>query len=70
VSTREIKATIDQMTEDERFFAAAYLHHLAQSGDAAYRAKLGTRMNRMEAGQKFSLEQAERLHAALEAEGF
>ncbi len=69
MSTREIKASIDQMTEDERFFAAAYLHHLAQSGDPAYRASLGTRMTRMEAGQKFSLEQAERLHAALEAEG-
>jgi len=69
VSTAEIKASIDRMTEDERFFAAAYIQHLASSGDPDYQSLLAGRMQRMDGGKKISLEQAERLHLALEKEG-
>lgn len=69
MSTSEIKSSIDQMTEEERFFAVAYLQHLAQERDPAYQALLTSRMRRMDAGQKVTLEQALRIHHALEVEG-
>lgn len=69
MTTAEIKATIDKLTDEERFFAAAYLQHRAQECDAAYRTMLSERMNRMDAGAKVTLEQAQRVHQALEAEG-
>jgi len=69
VSIAEIKASIDRMTEEERFFAAAYLQHRAQACDPAYQALLSERMQRMDAGQKVTLEKAQRIHDALEAEG-
>ncbi len=69
MSTLEIRQQIDQMTEEERFFAAAYLQHLSQHQDPRYRAMLSERMQRMDAGRKITLEQAQRLHQALEVEG-
>jgi ribosomal protein L9 len=69
VSIAEIKASIDRMTDEERFFAAAYLQHRAQAADPAYQALLSERMKRLEAGQKVTLEQAQRIHEALEGEG-
>ncbi|MBI4657233.1 MAG: hypothetical protein HY735_00025 [Verrucomicrobia bacterium] len=69
MNTSEIKSNIDRMTEEERFFAAAYLHHLAQERDPAYQAVLAERMSRMDAGHKVTLEQAQRIHQALESEG-
>jgi hypothetical protein len=69
VSTSDIKASIDEMTEDERFFAAAYLQHLAQENDAAYKTTLAERLKRMEAGHKVTLEQVHRIHDVLESEG-
>jgi hypothetical protein len=70
VSTSDIKANIDQMTEDERFFAAAYLQHLAQANDPAFQATLAERIKRIDEGHKFSLEQVQHIHKVLEAEGF
>jgi len=69
VSITEIKASIDRMTNVERFFAAAYLQHRAQADDPAYQALLSERMKRMDAGQKVTLEKTQRIHEALEAEG-
>jgi hypothetical protein len=69
VSTADIKATIDQMTDEERFFAAAYLQHRSQGADPGYQALLAARMKRMDAGRKVTFEQALRIHEALEAEG-
>ena len=69
MSITEIKASIDRITDEERFFAAAYLQHHAQVGDSAYQALLSERMKRMDAGQKVTLEKAQRIHEALEAEG-
>ena len=58
VDTIEIKKRIDQMSDDERFFAAAYLQHLAQERDPAYRAMLSQRMKRMDAGEKVKIGRA------------
>ena len=69
MSIAEIKASIDRMTDEERFFAAAYLQHRAQANNPAYQALLSERMKRMDAGQKVTLEQAQRIHEALDAEG-
>jgi len=57
------------MTDEERFIAAAYLQHRAQERDSNYQILLAERMKRMDSGQKVTLEQAQRIHAALEAEG-
>jgi hypothetical protein len=69
MSITEIKASIDRMTDEERFFAAAYLQHRAQASDPGYQALLSERMKRMDAGYKTSLDQAQRIHDALESEG-
>jgi hypothetical protein len=68
VSTAEIKASIDRMSDDERFFAAAYLHHLARASDPGWQLSIKERMDRMNAGQKVSFEQVERVHGTLESE--
>ncbi len=69
MTTLQVKNQIDAMSDEDRFFATAYLEHLANEKDAAHRAELTERMNRMDRGQKMSLEQLERLHMALENEG-
>ena len=69
MTTAAIRKHIDEMTDEERFFAAAYLQHVSQTRDPAYQAMLGQRLKRMAAGQAVSLEQAWRIHRALEAEG-
>lgn len=65
MSTVEIKSSINQMTEEARFFAAAYLQHLAQERNPAYQAVLAERVNRTASGAKVSLEQARQAHTAL-----
>jgi hypothetical protein len=57
------------MSDEERFFAAAYLQHLFQQRDPAYKEMVAERLKRMENGQKVTLEKAVRIHQALEAEG-
>ena len=69
MTTAEIKASIDKLTDEERFFAAAYLQHRAQESDPAYPTMLSERMNRMDAGKKVTLEQVQRVHNTLESEG-
>jgi hypothetical protein len=69
VKTTAIKSSIDRMTVEERFFAAAYLRHLAQERDPAYRNLLNERMKRMDESKKVTLEQAQRIHQALDSEG-
>ena len=69
MSITEIKASIDRMTDEERFFAAACLQHRAQATDPGHPAVLSERMKRMDEGQKVTLEQARRIHEALAGEG-
>ena len=69
MTTMQVKQQIDAMSEEERFLAAAYLEHLSNEKDAAYRLNLGERMQRIDSGAKVTLEQLERLHHALENEG-
>ncbi len=69
MSTVEIKASIDSMSEEERFFAKAYLHHLNRDDDVEYWLALDKRVERNRSGHGVTLETFERLHYALEAEG-
>jgi len=69
MTATQVKQQIDAMSDEDRFLAAAYLEHLSNEKDAAYRMNLAERMQRMDAGQKVSLDQLERLHNALEREG-
>ena len=69
MSITEIKASIDRMTDEERFFAAAYLQHRAQTDDPSYQGLLSERMKRIDAGQRVTFEKAQRIHEALEADG-
>lgn len=69
MSTSEIKRTLEQMSPDERCFAASYLTVLMHGDDPEYRAMLAERMTRMDAGKKVSFEEFLQEHASLEAKG-
>lgn len=69
MSTAEIKRTIEAMSDDERFFAAAYLGVLIHRSDPEYRRMLGERIDRIAQGNKITLQQATKTHDALKAEG-
>ncbi|OYW73357.1 MAG: hypothetical protein B7Z37_21810 [Verrucomicrobia bacterium 12-59-8] len=69
MTTMQVKEQIDAMSDEDRFLAAAYLEHLSNEKDAAYRLNLSERMQRMDSGKKVSFEQLDRLHQALEREG-
>ena len=66
MSVVEIRSKIDEMTEEERFFAKAYLHHLDQCESADYREKIASRRDE---DSRVSREQLLRAHEALESEG-
>jgi len=48
MTTTHIRELIDAMSDEERFFASAYLQH---------KAALAARMTRMDEGHKFNLDQ-------------
>ena len=68
MTPREIKEQIDAMSDEDRFLAAAYLEHLANTKDEVHRMTLAKRMLSMDAGQKVPLERLHVLHEALEHE--
>lgn len=69
MSVAELMKGARRLKPDERVALMAYLKHLARKDDPAYQAEL-TRLNaEIDSGRKFTLEQVERMHAALKAEG-
>ncbi len=69
MTTTEVRQQIDDMSEEDRFFASAYLLHLSNEKDEDRQSRLEARMNRMDSGQKFTLEQLENVHQRLESQG-
>ena len=69
MTTAKVKEQIDAMSDDDRFFATAYLQHIANERDEQRKARLEARMERMDAGRKISQEQLLELHRQLEARG-
>ena len=65
----EVKEQIDAMTDDERFYVAAYLAHLSNERDPAHREALAAANGRMDAGRKVPYEELLARHEALEAAG-
>lgn len=70
MTSLQVRGQIDAMSEEDRFLAAAYLHHLASEKDEAHRQKIDLRMKRMDEGSKVTLNQLERIHTAMESEGW
>jgi hypothetical protein len=69
MTTTHIREQIDAMSDEDRFFAAAYLQHLGNDSDEQRKAMLDSRMTRMDAGRKFSLDQLVDMHHQLESQG-
>lgn len=69
MTTTHIREQIDAMSDEDRFFTAAYLQHLGNDSDAQRKATLEARMTRMDSGRKFSLEQLKDMHQELESQG-
>ena len=69
MSTTELKQTLEHLSPEDRFFATAYLHHLAQSSDAAWKQEMEGTQEAMDAGRKFNLKQVQEMHDALAERG-
>lgn len=69
MTTNTIREQIDAMSDEDRFFAAAYLQHLANEQDEDRQVRLESRMNRMDSGKKFTLDQLVDVHQKLESQG-
>lgn len=69
MSVAELKQQIDQMTEDERFYVAAYLQHLANEKDGDYRSASDGANLRMDAGRKVPFDELMARHELLEKVG-
>ena len=68
MSLAEVKQTIGAMNEEERFLAAAYLRVLERD-DLEWQRSMAERCDRIAQGQKSTLDQAHKMHVALESEG-
>jgi len=69
MSTTELKQTREHLSPEDRFFATSYLHHLAQSSDAAWKQEMEGTQEAMDAGRKFNLKQVQEMHDALAERG-
>lgn len=69
MSASELKSQIERWDAEERCFAAAYLRHLGRKDTLANQMELASGVKEFDEGRAFTLEQVERLHEALKAEG-
>lgn len=69
MSVAELKTVVDQTTNEERLFLQAYLDHLDAQSSPENARELDRRWEEMNAGDKVSLDEARRLHEALQARG-
>jgi len=69
MSTAELKKTIERLDSEDRVFLAAYLKHLRRVEDPGYQAELSALNAEIDNGRGFSLDQVQRMHDALKAEG-
>jgi hypothetical protein len=61
MSFAELKEKVYTLNEEERLELRHLLLHLELQNDPEYRAELQRRMDRMDAGEKFTLEDVERI---------
>jgi hypothetical protein len=69
VSLAEIRDQIAGLTVDERLDVAALIAHLNRVDDPEYRSELDQRAADMDAGKKSTLDDLERRHQRLAADG-
>ncbi len=69
MSLAEVKASVSEMSIDERLAVAAYIAHLNRADDGEYRAELDRRMASMDSGRKTSAGELEKLHEDLSRKG-
>ena len=69
MTTTHIRELIDAMSDEDRFFASAYLQHLSHESVSERKATFAARMTRMDKGHKFSLDQLVDVHQQLERQG-
>lgn len=69
MSLAEIRDHIAGLTVEERLDVAALIAHLNRKDDPEYRAELDRRSAAMTAGKKSTLEDLERRHQSLMADG-
>jgi hypothetical protein len=69
MSMVEVKATIAEMSMDQRLEIAALIAHLNRAEEPEYAAELDRRMSAMDAGQKISAETLESRHKDLLKQG-
>jgi hypothetical protein len=69
MSLTEVKASVAEMTVEERLDVAALIAHLNRAEDPEYRAELDRRMAAMDAGRKASASQLQHLHDDLSRQG-
>jgi hypothetical protein len=67
MSLAEIKQQVAGLPADERLELAALIAHLSRTDDPQYRADLDLKLAAMEAGNKSTESDLERLHADLNA---
>jgi hypothetical protein len=65
----EIREQIAGLTVEERLDLAALIAHLNRADDAEYQLTLDQRATEMDAGKKTTLEELERRHRTLSADG-
>jgi len=69
MSVEEIKAVVDNATEEERIFLAAYLRIKRDGGNGPLGVALAKANERLLRGEGVSLEDAEKLHQEMEKLG-
>ena len=69
MSLVEIREQIAGLTVEERLDLAALIAHLNRANDPEYQSALDQRMADMDAGKKSTLEELERRHRKLTADG-
>jgi hypothetical protein len=69
MTTTHIRELIDAMSDEDRFFASAYLQHLSHEAVSERKATLAARMTHMDEGHKFTLDQLVDVHQQLERQG-
>ena len=69
MSFSEIKQQIPALDPEQRLELAALIAHLSRTDDPQYQAALDRRLAEVEAGNKFTQADLERLHAELTTTG-
>lgn len=69
MSHQELKATVDSLSAEDRVWLAAYLMHLERRDSEANKAELARLNREIDEGRSYTLEQFEKVDAALNAEG-